>query len=328
MANGGIIGPVNEPTLSDKISSFTAPGTFTKSSINSTGTATVLVVAGGGGGGGRSAASGGGAGGYRLLTSHPLPASAVTVTVGAGGAGGPPSAPAGCGNGTKGGNSTFATATSPISSTGGASGRAPLGVGPVAPSGATGLNGGSGSGGGVVVNAGGSTGGGSGNEGGYSPSEGNNGGTGAGHTAGGSGGSGGAGANHQPACNGPGLGGPGTDVTPTFGSAPQPFYGPTSGVYAGGGSGHWINMPSTCRTARAPGGGGQAGSYFNPTVVAATDAIASTGAGGGGAGFGCPGGAGAGGIILVKEPNSKVTAPGVWTLQDAFTYAKAGTWGG
>jgi hypothetical protein len=37
---------------------------------------------------------------------------------------------------------------------------------------------------------------------------------------------------------------------------------------------------------------------------------------------------GAGGIILVKEPNSLVTAPGVWTLQDAFTYAKAGTWGG
>ncbi len=31
---------------------------------------------------------------------------------------------------------------------------------------------------------------------------------------------------------------------------------------------------------------------------------------------------------FTKEANSKVTAPGVWSLQDAFTYAKAGTWGG
>jgi hypothetical protein len=91
-------------------------------------------------------------------------------------------------------------------------------------------------------------------------------------------------------------------------------------------------MPGTNRTARAPGGGGQAGNYAgDPVIVTATDAIANTGAGGGGNGIGCSGpsgGAGAGGVILVKEPNSKVTAPGVWTLQDAFTYAKAGTWGG
>lgn len=332
MSNGGIIGPVNEPTLADKISSFTAPGTFTRSSLNTSGTATVLVVAGGGGGGGRGAASGGGAGGYRLLTSHPLPASAVPVTVGAGGAGGPPSAPAGCGDGVKGGNSTFATATSPISATGGASGRAPLGVGPNSPNASSGRDGGSGSGGGVVVNQPGSTVGGTGNEGGYSPAEGTNGGSGTGHSAGGSGGSGGAGANAGPACNGPGLGGPGTSVTPTFGASPQPFYAPTNGVYAGGGSGHWINMPGASRTARAPGGGGQAGNYVgDPVVVAATDAIANTGGGGGGNGIGCGGasaGAGAGGVILVKETNAKVTAPGVWSLQDAFTYAKAGQWGG
>jgi hypothetical protein len=91
-------------------------------------------------------------------------------------------------------------------------------------------------------------------------------------------------------------------------------------------------MPGASRTARAPGGGGQAGNYVgDPVIVAATDAIANTGAGGGGNGIACGGtaaGAGAGGVILVKETNSLVTAPGVWTLQDAFTYAKAGTWGG
>jgi len=326
MSNGGIIGPTQTPTLSNLITSFTAPGTFTKSGANSTGTATVLVVAGGGGGGGKTAASGGGAGGFRLITGQTLPASAVPVTVGGGGAGGAPGGPAGCGNGTKGTNSTFATAASPISATGGASGRAPLGVGPVAPATAPGLPGGSGSGGGVVVNAGGSNAAGAGNEGGYSPVEGYAGGTGTGHSAGGSGGSAGAGASAGGGCNGPGVGGNGTDVTPTFGASPQPFYGPTSGVYAGGGGSHWINMPISSRTPRAPGGGGQAGSYYNPTAIAATDALVNTGSGGGGMGFVCAGGAGAGGIILVLEPNSKVNAPGVWDLNDAFAYKKAGTW--
>jgi hypothetical protein len=332
MANGGIIGPVNEPVLSDKISAFTAPGSFTKSSLNAPATATVLVLAGGGGGGGKGASSGGGAGGFRLLSSHPLPASAVTVTVGGGGAGGPPSAPVPSGCGTKGGNSTFATATSPITATGGAEGRAPDGVGPISPANRAGLPGGSGSGGACVVNTGGTNAGGAGNEGSFSPSEGNSGGTGAGHSAGGSGGAGGAGASNGFGCNGPSLGGPGTDVTPTFGASPQPFYAPTNGLYAGGGSGHFINMPGSSRTARAPGGGGQGGNYVgDPVIVAATDAIVNTGAGGGGNGIGCGGtaaGAGAGGVILVKEANSKVTAPGVWTIQDAFTYAKAGTWGG
>ena len=78
MANGGIIGTDNDPTMAVKITSFTSSGTFNgnDSACN------LLVVAGGGGG----AYAGGGAGGYRAINPHPLPSSPVTVTIGAGGA--------------------------------------------------------------------------------------------------------------------------------------------------------------------------------------------------------------------------------------------------
>jgi hypothetical protein len=52
MANGGIIGPVNDPTISDLNQTFTASGTFNMpNSGPSPGQADYLVVAGGGGGG-------------------------------------------------------------------------------------------------------------------------------------------------------------------------------------------------------------------------------------------------------------------------------------
>jgi hypothetical protein len=64
--------------------SFTASGSYTSPGFGP-GTATVLVVAGGGAGGGSRTGGGGGAGGYRIISCHPIPASAVTVTVGGGG---------------------------------------------------------------------------------------------------------------------------------------------------------------------------------------------------------------------------------------------------
>jgi hypothetical protein len=94
MANGGIIGPVNDPTISNLTQTFTASGTFNMpNSGPAPGQVDYLVVAGGGGGGSWcGAGGGGGAGGYR--TSFPggtkltiTKGSATTVTVGAGGAG-------------------------------------------------------------------------------------------------------------------------------------------------------------------------------------------------------------------------------------------------
>jgi hypothetical protein len=67
MANGGIIGPVNDPT-GDVTTTFTASGTYTSPGFGP-GQADYLVVAGGGGGGVMVGGGGGGAGGYR--TSFP-----------------------------------------------------------------------------------------------------------------------------------------------------------------------------------------------------------------------------------------------------------------
>ena len=78
LSNGGIIGTDNDPTMADKVTSFTSSGTFTPAVSE----CNLLVVAGGGAGG----YGGGGAGGYRAINPHPLPGSAVPVTIGAGGA--------------------------------------------------------------------------------------------------------------------------------------------------------------------------------------------------------------------------------------------------
>jgi len=73
MANGGIIGPINDPKRGDVTTTFTSSGTYTSPGYGP-GTADVLVVAGGGGGGSGFICSGipgagGGAGGYKLVSS-------------------------------------------------------------------------------------------------------------------------------------------------------------------------------------------------------------------------------------------------------------------
>jgi len=73
MSNGGIIGPVNDPTSTTVTTSFTVSGTYNYPNQATPGEVDYLVVAGGGGGGSTNAdeggAGGGGAGGYR--TSFP-----------------------------------------------------------------------------------------------------------------------------------------------------------------------------------------------------------------------------------------------------------------
>jgi hypothetical protein len=64
MANGGIIGPVNDPQRGDVTTTFTASGTYTSPGFGPS-QADYLVVAGGGGG--SRTGGGGGAGGYRLI---------------------------------------------------------------------------------------------------------------------------------------------------------------------------------------------------------------------------------------------------------------------
>jgi hypothetical protein len=57
MANGGIIGPVNDPIRADLTTTFTASGTYTSPGVGP-GQADYLVVAGGGGTPGRASGSG------------------------------------------------------------------------------------------------------------------------------------------------------------------------------------------------------------------------------------------------------------------------------
>ena len=121
--NGGLIGKENLPnqTGRTKITEITSSGNFTVSPNNTTDTAdAVMVVAGGGGGQNNSGGGGAGAGGFRLISSHPLPASAVPVTIGAGGAN---SNTLGA-SGAEGANSVFGSASNPITSTGGGGGGA------------------------------------------------------------------------------------------------------------------------------------------------------------------------------------------------------------
>ena len=96
MANGGIIGPLqeaSETSFSAKVSTFNSSGTFT---AQATANADYLVVAGGGGGGKAGGGGGGGAGGYRASGFGPSPlrrsdvpvvgGTAYSITVGGGGA--------------------------------------------------------------------------------------------------------------------------------------------------------------------------------------------------------------------------------------------------
>jgi hypothetical protein len=69
MANGGIIGPVNDPTTTTVVNTFTSSGTYNYPNQATPGQVDYLVVAGGGAGGSTTGSGGGGAGGYR--TSFP-----------------------------------------------------------------------------------------------------------------------------------------------------------------------------------------------------------------------------------------------------------------
>ena len=265
-----------------KIHAFTGPGTFTVSCAgNSQGSNTVdyLVVAGGGAGGSPGPASyeggGGGAGGLRTGTSFPISATAFPITVGAGGAGSP--------SGNNGNQSIFST----ITSAGGGKG------GPGGSPSQDGYSGGSGGGSGQ-----GSGTGGAGNTPPVAPPQGNPGGS---STTPGRGGGGGGSSTAGQGGNPAGIGGSGTDVTPTFGAAPQPFYiangpnaGPSSGgIFAGGGGGTTPGQPG------GPGGGGNGSP--NSTGFAGT---ANTGGGGGGIATPSPpggsGGSGGSGIVLIR----------------------------
>ena len=223
-----------------KIHTFTGPGTFTVTNAgNAGGSNTIenlLIVAGGGGGGRSDIGAGGGAGGLRNLSSIPVTAQGYPITVGGGG----PAQPT-CGQGNDGTSSSGLTYTSAGGGGGGG------GPGFIA---RPGNNGGSGGGG-----ADSSGNGGSGNTPPVSPPQGNNGAPGNVSSIGGGGGGASAAAT-QPG----GAGGAGLDVSPFFGTAPQPFYqanqplrGATaSGQFAGGGGGAGENT-------RGAGGAGGSG---------------------------------------------------------------------
>ena len=288
-ATGGTVSTVGD----FKIHAFTGDGNFVVSQAGST--ADYLVVAGGGGGG-ADRAGGGGAGGFRIGSCFSLSQQTYPITVGGGGTAGtyPNPTPGGAGS-----NSIFST----ITSAGGGAGAA---------SANTGGNGGSGGGGGGAPPSGTGSAGGSGNTPPVSPSQGNNGGTGSNPNPGGvptdtrgSGGGGGAGAvggnavsGAYPGSGAGGDGGAGGNATPVFGSSPQPFYGPTNGVYSGGGGGG-TRLGTNTGGDGGTGGGGDGGDPNAPTAGAGG---ANTGGGGGGAEGGptYDGAAGGKGIVLIR----------------------------
>ena len=295
-ATGGTVATVGD----FKIHAFTGDGNFVVSAVgNAAGSNTTdyLVVAGGGGGG-ADRAGGGGAGGFRMASSLPVAAQTYPITVGGGGAAGtyPGQTP-----GVAGSNSVFST----ITSAGGGAG---------AMGGINGGNGGSGGGGGGQGGPGGCSvqAGGSGNTPPVSPPQGNNGGQGSAPNPGGtptdtrgSGGGGGASAvggnavtGGYPGSGKAGDGGAGGNAAPIFGSNPQPFYGPTNGVYAGGGGGG-TRVGTNTGGAGGTGGGGDGGDPNSPTAGAG---VTNSGGGGGGA-EGSPtydGAAGGSGIVLIR----------------------------
>ena len=143
MANGGIIGPTNDPVINDLITTATSsqPGFAVQPGSSSV---SVLVVAGGGNSNPGGQAGGGGAGGYRYFPSVPVTGGNPYPLV-------------------VGGASTNSSAFG-YTSTAGGNGNAPRGQ--------NGLPGGSGGGAADHHPSGGGSGG-SGNAGGFTPPEGN-----------------------------------------------------------------------------------------------------------------------------------------------------------
>jgi hypothetical protein len=273
---------------SDRIHTFTGPGTFAVSSVHPCATNNVVsyVVVGGGGGGGASWRSGGGgAGGFREDQSPVTPyvaspldgAGAISasvasfpIVVGGGGAGGGPTKPD---SGVSGSVSTFSTITSAGGGVGG-------GYDPSSAPFTLGTAGASGGGGGGDSN--GPSAGGAGNTPPVSPSQGNAGGTGSissPSAGGGGGGAGGAGGNGGPPTGGTGGNGVGTAINPAAGTP-----GPSGSLkyFSGGGTGGQYvgNAPPV---PGAYGGGGNGGSEPTPgTYSGQTSGTANTGGGGGG----------------------------------------------
>jgi hypothetical protein len=332
MSNGGIIGPVNDPTnvtTPSTTNQFLSTGTYTNPSPANITNVAVLVVAGGGGSGGNfPSGGGGGAGGVLLVPSFPVSSSPITVTIGGGGTGN-----------SNGIDSSFGPTL--VAKGGG------YGGGTVQASGQPGGSGGGGRGE-CGTNPGGSA-----TQGPSTPAPlqpfafGNAGGTGVGNPgrrAAGGGGAGGAGT-PGPSQSPGGPGGNGIDVTPVFGAAPQPFYiantsgnGPTAdGKFAGGGgggkedSGGGVSPPPGAGGTGGPGGGGRGGnSGSSPTL---TNQAGTTNSGGGGGAKGEPAPSpsaptnGGSGIVLVKNPSYSVkVASGVWPLSEQYNFKKQGNW--
>jgi len=277
-----------------KIHTFTAPGTFTVSSLACSpenNALAYMVIAGGGAGGGSlnstsGGAGGGGAGGFREGRNNPITpytasplasaCSALTatitsfpITVGGGGSGSAAAA------GNSGNSSTFSTITSTGGGGGGARQSSPPTVG-------NGLDGGSGGGGGFGASSSGS--GGSGNTPPVSPPQGNNGAAyGGSSNPGGGGGATVAGSTGSPCGNG-GNGGAG--ATSSINGTPT--------ARAGGGGGGAIT----------PGVGGPGGGAAGSTGPSANAGTANTGGGGGGS-SGCScvntiGGNGGSGVVIIR----------------------------
>jgi hypothetical protein len=288
-----------------KIHTFTSPGTFTVTCAgNPSGSTSVdyLVVAGGGGGGDKRA-GGAGAGGLRIgavtpspshsplvNTGLPVSATGYPITVGGGGAGA--GNPVGC----SGSNSIFSSITSAGGGGGGNGG-----------SNSCGVAGGSGGGNGVDSGGPARTTGAAGNTPPVSPPQGNPGG-GTIPAPGGEGGGGGGGAtvagSPQPADRTGGPGGAGLNVSPVFGTAPQPFYqadvscngASAPGTFAGGGGGGGTPAGGP---ASSGGAGGGAGGSFGTNPI--NNATANTGGGGGGGGCGPIAGTNGGsGIVIIR----------------------------
>jgi len=311
-ASGGTI-----TTIGDfKVHAFTSPGTFTVCSVgNATGggeNIETMIVAGGGGAG-FDRGAGAGAGGMVLTPTCgiPISAQAYPIAIGGGGAGIPSCLGSGAHVGANGVNSTgfSLTAIGGGGTSRGGNGR------PLAE--VTGEPGGSGGGGGAgcgSVGPGGPA---------TQPTQpGNSGSFGKGFAGGNAspgsntGGGGGAGALgvNAVASTTSGPGGAGFDVSPRFGTAPQPFYqannpanGPSAGgIFAGGGGGGASgSAPPSSGGSGGPGGGGFAGnSPINTGNATGKNGLTNTGGGGGGSSniSGAPysGGNGGSGIVLIR----------------------------
>jgi hypothetical protein len=311
-ATGGTI-----TTIGDfKVHAFTGPGTFTVCSVgNPAGSATVeTMIVAGGGGAGFDRAGGAGAGGMVLTPTCGVSVTATgfPISVGAGGAGIPNSLGPGAHTGANGTNSTSFSLTS---IGGGATSRGgnsrPLGE-------VTGAPGGSGGGGTAGCGAIGPGGPAiqptqPGNSGSFGKGFAGGDAAGPGAQTGGGGGASAVGANAVSNTSS-GNGGAGFDVSPRFGTAPQPFYqandpanGPTAGgIFAGGGGGGASGpAPASSGGSGGPGGGGFGGnSPINSGNATGKNGLANTGGGGGGSSniSGAPysGGNGGSGIVLIR----------------------------